>query len=171
MCPEIPLPQGRASTDNVLESVPTREEELGLLRAYNPSIRWEDREHEGFETRLLKCGSKELLLYFLGDEFSTVVVGGSGGKIKGETTKLYIAAKKIMQEKADLLGKMVAYSISTSNESMIKWAREAGENIFHWQKIIEPNKSQKEWYFLVRLTPTAQLREAQENVPAAHKLE
>lgn len=53
---------------------------------------------------------------------------------KNETTFLYMAAEKVLQEFADQSGQSVSYVFDTESTALADWARTRGEALFHWDK-------------------------------------
>jgi hypothetical protein len=51
-----------------------------------------------------------------------------------ETTLLYKAAQCIMQNLADCRQEELPYYVDTTYPTMIKWCKNQGDSIFHWEK-------------------------------------
>jgi hypothetical protein len=66
-------------------------------------------------------------------------IGKETQRQKNETTYLYLAAKRVMEDKANELGRKISYYIQTKDEKMIAWADSTGKQIFNWSDKI-PNE-------------------------------
>lgn len=92
----------------------------------------------------LSCGSKDLTLSWLpsierageyADEerqINAYIHGFDEKREPAETTWLYRAAKKFIQDTVDRGGRAYTYELKTKNIKMILWALTAGQEIFSW---------------------------------------
>ncbi|MFA6486227.1 MAG: hypothetical protein WCT40_02570 [Candidatus Magasanikbacteria bacterium] len=138
--------------------VPTLEEEKNILSKLENGKEWSNEELEkdrkGVKIFIVECGSKQLLVYLFGGyEFMTIVANNNKERAENETTIVYEKAKEIMQDESNSKGKEMIYSLVTSNEKMLAWARNRGDEIFHWQRITEPNSIDKRWGFITMIEP------------------
>lgn len=60
-----------------------------------------------------------------------------GVKITGQTTALFIAAKRLVTEEVNREQKSYTFVFNTQYDSMKKWALTKGEEIFHWSHVID----------------------------------
>lgn len=84
----------------------------------------------------LSYGSKSLsLLYSEARGSFATHVGNSnlGERLPNETTLLYAAARKIMSSLAGRREEAVRYELMTRNPEMLAWAKESGDQLFHWK--------------------------------------
>jgi len=88
------------------------------------------------ERTLLQYGSKVLILGIDRQKKTaqTLVKTVGEEKQKNETTLLYRAAQKVMQEIANAEGMSFKYTLRTSNEKLAQWAQSSGNDIFGWQE-------------------------------------
>ncbi len=85
----------------------------------------------------IKFGSKSLdvLFDFSTNEVLTYIENVDFDlRRAGETTLLYMAAKKIMENVSSETGEILKYSLTTTFESMRAWADEKGREIFDWDE-------------------------------------
>lgn len=83
---------------------------------------------------LLEYGGKYLILSFRPDrdEVGTYLKNNGKEKKPQETTLLYTAAKKMIQQRADESGRQFIYILTTTSPVMKKWAAGRGSEIFDW---------------------------------------
>ena len=53
-------------------------------------------------------------------------------KKANETTLLYAAAKRLMEETANQDGQAISYMFDTENERLTNWAKTVGQDVFDW---------------------------------------
>ncbi len=85
----------------------------------------------------LDFGSKTLVVEFYGSskKFQThVLTDSTKDRREQETTIIYTAGKKIMENAAAERKKDTEYMLTTSNKSMIKWALTKGHAVFGWDE-------------------------------------
>ena len=110
----------------------------------------------------LEYGDRFLLVdveFYEGGEgyFKTHVekfIGSSRKREKNQTTCLYMAARKVMDDCAREHGQDFEYELETDHKKMRDWATERGGNIFQW-KNEWTEKDEDEVYYLFSTTITA----------------
>jgi len=97
-------------------------------------------DKQGYETTILRFGNKELIITFLDDSrlFKTHIENKKTEepKTQSETTLLYMAARRVMQQITNKAGFRLHYRIETKFPKMAKWALTTGDLIFHWTRVI-----------------------------------
>jgi hypothetical protein len=90
----------------------------------------------GLSIYLLEHGQKQLIISFYpqSQEVYTYVKNDYARKKKPkETTLLYTAAQKLMQETSNENNEVFTYKLMTVFENMKQWATTTGNEIFHWE--------------------------------------
>jgi hypothetical protein len=99
-------------------------------------------------TAELYYGSKkiEISIDFSNNRISTKIenIHDESQKKSQESTLLYMASKKIIQEQVDNLGSPLTYSLITHYKKIKLWAESTGKKIFDWDKIEEEETDAKE---------------------------
>ena len=92
------------------------------------------------ESVILTYGAKSLTVWVDStDKLLTTKIENldEGARKPHETTVLYKAAKQFMQHAVDKYGTKYLYRLVTKNPKMREWARGAGAEIFHWERVDE----------------------------------
>lgn len=123
---------------NQIQPELSQEDIVDLIIADMEVANSNDQNNE-LENYLFNYGRKRLLLaYYPSDKlgyFMTYVTNNKNQeRLKNETTFIYLAAKKIMEQIVNREKKEIKYTLSTENEKMADWANEKGDEIFHWNK-------------------------------------
>lgn len=101
----------------------------------------------------IECGSKQTELNLFKDgTFYTFIHEIDKPKTPNETTTSYLAVKKIIQKYADNAEEPMAYSITTRNSNMKKWAETKGREIFNWSNEYEGDDPESQ-VFEVEIKP------------------
>lgn len=102
-------------------------EEADAIAETKNVILWSSQRHY-----LLEYGGKYLIISLKQEMINTYVKNNGKEKQPKETTLLYTAAKKVMQQLADETGKEFMYKLITPSFTMRQWAIETGSKIFDW---------------------------------------
>jgi hypothetical protein len=104
-----------------------------------------DAKKEEFPNRFvyeLKYGRKNVTLSYFFETREAIThidsIGTEEDKKEGETSILYEAVKKILQDLSDKKGQEIEYKIETRNGNIREWALTKGKEIFKWES--EPEK-------------------------------
>ena len=104
-----------------------------------------DAKKEEFPNRFvyeLKYGRKTVTLSYFFETGEAIThidnIGTEEDKKEGETSILYEAVKKILQDLSNKKGQEIEYKIETRNGNIREWALTKGKEIFEWES--EPDK-------------------------------
>ncbi len=86
---------------------------------------------------LVECfrqGDKELILEIDEDGFALTGISKipDAERLSGSTTEVYTKAREYLQTEAEKQMRPIHYRFRTSNESMVSWAENKGQEIFEW---------------------------------------
>ncbi|PIR03995.1 MAG: hypothetical protein COV59_02315 [Candidatus Magasanikbacteria bacterium CG11_big_fil_rev_8_21_14_0_20_39_34] len=158
----------RMLTEEILQhaKVLSPQEALAFAEKYFPDTEDESLLHQtravslfsGEKNVLLTYGNKLLLFSILEleqmIEVSTMISSNSSMEKKdNDTTEIYRALAKYLQNLANVSQKPVEYILQTSHEKLILWAKGKGMQIFHWDSIYEPKEQDDELIAKKRFTP------------------
>ncbi len=97
----------------------------------------EDERYPGFKVYSISYGRKKLIFYIkeeTGESHSHIKnVLEEDQRQENETTYLYTALKKILDQTADKIKISVHYKILTENEKIAEWSKSEGKQIFNWE--------------------------------------
>lgn len=98
------------------------------------------KESEKEVSWTLRYGRKELILNYsleIDNCFTTQIenISEVADSKQWETTLLYRAAKRLMQEAVDSLRRSKRYTLTTSNSPMKAWAKSTGQLLFQWTSV------------------------------------
>ena len=108
----------------------------------------EAHESKGSRVYILNYGSKSLEVFidFMTNEVMTFVENIDSKRKAGETTLLYTAVKKVIENTVDETGKKLDYSLRTTFENMKNWAETKGRKIFDWDEEDQEIVDRKTYY-------------------------
>ncbi|MEW6408348.1 MAG: hypothetical protein AB1465_06710 [Patescibacteria group bacterium] len=122
---------------DVINEILSRRRTITLEKARNLGYDYADydQEYPDVHRVLLEYGSKICIVTidYGGEEFSTYIKTITDQKKDRETTFLYKAARKIMQDVVNEKGQKFRYEFFAKNEKMRNWAKTTGQDIFHWE--------------------------------------
>lgn len=125
-----------------------RSEEEIVEEIYASKEPVEFHESLGCDGFLLKYGGKELKLVFEKKNLTVADYIENADETKRterETTLIFKAAKKIIQDWSDEVGKRIVYRPTTQNENLKAWLLdpEKGQAIFAWDSVKEYGDDEK----------------------------
>tara|TARA_Y100000310_G_scaffold214719_1_gene215676 strand:- start:439 stop:966 length:528 start_codon:yes stop_codon:yes gene_type:complete len=95
----------------------------------------EDERYPNATIYILEYGRKRLRITFKKDNDVVIHIenrSGNTNRMANETTIIYMAAEKLMQEHASSTGHTLSYTLITKNINIAEWAKTSGMEIFQW---------------------------------------
>lgn len=136
---------GKPERELIIEKILKEKRRITLQEARDRGQRFDcyTREYPGVDRYLLEYGGKILIITIdmvkdpdttdNDGEVNTFVSNISDAEHKnGETTTLYAAARRLIEEECVDTNKKLRYVLETNNPKMIAWAQTAGRQIFNW---------------------------------------
>lgn len=146
----------------VIKLNPQDKIDLAKFEGIDP-ILWEHILHSIEDADLayaIACGNKTLILIFEDDNASTTLFTNELPRMPGATSKIYLSAKKLMQDQANQLKTPIQYRFRTFNDQMKQWARSEGNKIFNWKagskSFSDPDDEKKALEFNIEFLPENQ---------------
>lgn len=96
-----------------------------------------DERYINAQVFIFEYGSKELILYLENSDASHTFVDTikPSERKEYETTILYRALRKFLDNVASKQQKDINYKLLTESKQVVSWANSTGNDIFHWKKI------------------------------------